>query len=639
MKFLYQDLLNFLTEKPSKEILSEKLFQLGHEHEINGDIFDMEFTPNRGDCLSLLGLSRDLNYFFKSKDPFESYDENVDILNLNFKNLSIESCPKISFLEIEICGEISSYKPYLENYFLKLNNNKTNFFTDVSNYLSYERGQPTHCFDRESIKEELTFSNETCSENFRTLLGNEIKLKNRNCIFKTNGEIISLAGVMGGESTACSLNTKKVLVECAYFNPESIIGKAINYNLKSDAAHKFERGVDIELQEKVLRRFISIVKEHASVKNIRLATFIGTGSQIEEKFLPIDLERVNKILGTKLKNKEYLGYLSNLGFEIGDNIIKVPSFRHDVSSQNDLSEEIARIIGYDNIKSIPLKLNNHLKPKQDKIYHIESFLIDNGFSEVINYPFTTYEEKKSISIDNPLDSNRRNLRTSLKDSLIENLLYNERRQLDSIKLFEISDVYSNNENNIVQEKKIGIIISGRSGNNYIDFSKKLDKKYLEQTLNNKNLAPVFSIEEIPRENLKSKRKEKIYYAESLLEHIPDNIFKNSGFIEKPINFIRYIPVSEFPSSIRDFSFSIKNPEQYEKVISHIESFKDENLKDSFIFDFYLNKQLSEIKVGIRLIFQSPIKTLSDNDIQTSISNLLKPVIELDGVFIPGLELK
>ena len=109
MKFLYQDLLNFLTEKPSKEILSEKLIQLGHEHEINGYIFDMEFTPNRGDCLSLLGLSRDLNYFFKSKDPFESYDENVDILNLNFKTLSIESCPKISFLEFEICGEISSY--------------------------------------------------------------------------------------------------------------------------------------------------------------------------------------------------------------------------------------------------------------------------------------------------------------------------------------------------------------------------------------------------------------------------------------------------------------------------------------------------------------------------------------------------
>ena len=100
-----------------------------------------------------------------------------------------------------------------------------------------------------------------------------------------------------------------------------------------------------------------------------------------------------------------------------------------------------------------------------------------------------------------------------------------------------------------------------------------------------------------------------------------------------------MPVSEFPSSIRDFSFSIQSLEQYEKVISYIESFNDKNLKDSFIFDFYLNKELREIKVGIRLIFQSPDKTLSDNDIQGSINNLLKPIIELDGVFIPGLEFK
>ena len=108
MKFLYQDILNFLTEQPSKETLSKKLFQLGHEHEIDGDIFDMEITPNRGDCLSIVGLSRDLNNFYNNKDPFQIYDEDIDKLDLNFKNLSEEVCPKISFLEIEIDKDISS---------------------------------------------------------------------------------------------------------------------------------------------------------------------------------------------------------------------------------------------------------------------------------------------------------------------------------------------------------------------------------------------------------------------------------------------------------------------------------------------------------------------------------------------------
>ena len=635
MKFIYQDLLNLLKEQPSKESLSKKLFQLGHEHEIVGDIFDMEITPNRGDCLSLLGLSRDLNNFYQSHDPFEIYEADIEILEFGFKNLAFKSCPKISFLEIEIDKNISPYKAYLENYFSKLGNNKTNFFTDISNYISYERGQPTHCFERESITNDLTFSNRTCAESFKTLLGNEIKLEGKNCVFTINDEIVSLAGVMGGESTACSTNTRKVLVECAYFNPEDIIGKTVKYNLKSDAAHKFERGVDIASQEIVLRRFISIVQDHASIKSLRMNSFVG--NKIKKRYLPIETERINKILGTKLTTDEYVSYLARLGFEIKDKI-KIPSFRHDIDSQNDLSEEIARIVGYDNIKSIPIKIPLNLEKEQNKISMIEDFFVENGFSEVINFPFTEKEEKKSILIDNPLDSNRTNLRVSLKDSLIENLLFNERRQRDSIKLFEISDIYLN-EKNILQEKKLGIIISGRLGHNHEDFPKKLNSNYLNEILNLKNNISVFNIEEISRESLKTKRKEKIFYTEILVEDIPNEFFKNIKSKEGEINFVKYNPVSEFPSSTRDFSFSISSLVEYNSFISHIKDFKDDNLKDFFIFDYYENEKLGEIKVGIRLVFQSPAKTLSDEDIQKSIDKILKPIIDLKGVSIPGLEFK
>tara|TARA_Y100000768_G_scaffold387224_1_gene377803 strand:+ start:11611 stop:13509 length:1899 start_codon:yes stop_codon:yes gene_type:complete len=632
MKFIYQDLLKFLNEKPSKETLSKKLFQLGHEHEIKDDLFDMEITPNRGDCLSLIGLSRDLNNFFGSKDPYEIYNEDIEILDLNFKNLSVESCPKISFLEIEIDEIVSSYKPYLENFFSQLGNNKTNFFTDISNYISYERGQPTHCFDRESINSDLVFSNRDCDDSFKTLLGNEIKLEGKNCVFTIAEEIVSLAGVMGGESTSCNTETKKVLVECAYFNPEAIIGKSIKYNLKSDASHKFERGVDVSSQEKVLRRFISIVKDHVSIKSLSMKTF--TGIEPKQKFLPIKVEEINNILGTELKKEEYITYLKKLGFEIRDKI-KVPLYRHDISSQNDLSEEIARVIGYDSIKNIPLKLKTTFEKKLDKISKIQYLMIKNGFSEVINFPFSNIEDKKSILIDNPLDSNRKNLRTSLKGSLIENLLFNERRQKDSIKLFEISDVYSKGEN-ISQEKRLGIIISGRRGHNHLDFSKKLDNNYLNQILDIKDDISNFNVEEIPRENLKTKKKEKIFFAEILLDEIPDLFFKDPKAEIPQADFIKYNPVSEFPSSLRDFSFSIKNYEQYNSVISEIEDFKDKNLKDFYIFDFYFNEKLAEIKVGIRLVFQSSSKTLSDEDIKKSIERILKPIINLDGVFVPGL---
>ena len=632
MKFIYKDLLNFLSEKPSKKVLSERLFQLGHEHEINGEIFDMEFTPNRGDCLSLKGLSRDLNVFFGNILSYKSFQEDIEELNLNFNNLSPEVCPKISFLEIEIEGNTNEYKPYLENYFSLLGNKKVNFFTDISNYVSYELGQPTHCFDAKTINNQLIFENRICEGSFQTLLGSDINLAGNNCIFSVNSEIVSLAGVMGGMSTACTTSTKKALIECAYFIPEAIIGKSVKYNLSSDAAHKFERGVDIQSQEEVLRRFIEIVRGHVSIKNMKIQTFDGGQSQKDN--IPIDVTRINKILDIELEEEKYLTYLSKLGFGIEKEIV-IPSYRHDIASQNDLAEEIARVIGYNNIESKPLEITKKLDKSVDDVNRLKNHLIKNGFSEVINFPFTTNEEEKSISIDNPLDSNRNNLRTSLKNSLLENLLYNERRQKDSIKFFEISDLYTKSDQ-IYQEKKLGIIISGRQGHNYLDFSKKLDYAYLSNLFNQEFDNSVFTIEEISRTELKTKKKDKIFYLEISIDKLPKHIFKGSESSLNQINFIKYQAVSEFPSSTRDFSFSITDIKKYDEVINHLSDLNDKNLKDAFIFDFYENKKLNEIKVGIRFIFQSTLNTLSEEEIQKSVNKLLKPIVDLEGVSIPGL---
>ena len=137
-------------------------------------------------------------------------------------------------------------------------------------------------------------------------------------VFKSGNIISNLAGIVGSKKSACNKNTKSVIIECAYFNPEDIIGKTVKYNLKSDAAHKFERGVDIASQEIVLRRFISIVQDHTSIKSLRMNSFVG--NKIKERYLPIETERINKILGTKLTTDEYVNYLARLGFEIKDKI-------------------------------------------------------------------------------------------------------------------------------------------------------------------------------------------------------------------------------------------------------------------------------------------------------------------------------
>ena len=634
MKLVYQDLIHYLNEKPSIKELSDKLFQLGHEHEIHGNIFDMELTPNRGDCLSLIGLARDLNVFFGMSDVVKIFEDNIENLDIDFENLAPDDCSKISFLEIEVLETTSNYKPYLENYFSVLGNNKTNFFTDISNYISYELGQPTHCFNRDSINNKLIFENKISKSTFKTLLGNEISLKGKNCVFTMNDEVISLAGIMGGASSACSAETKSVLVECAYFNPESIIGKSINYNLTSDAAHKFERGVDTASQEKVLRRFIKIVQDHAVIKSLKLKSFIS--KEFEHISIPIDLNKINDILGTQLNETQYLSYLQKLGFEINGSIT-IPSYRSDIKTQNDLAEEIARIIGYNNIASIPSNFKDiSQKSEIDKISLIESFLVKNGFSEVINFPFTAIKEKSSILIDNPLDSNRQYFRTSIKESLVLNLLYNERRQKDTIKLFEISDIYIKNPD-VSNKKILGIITSGRLGNDYNNFSKKLDNKYLNQLLNGRFNNEPFTIYEIPRSDLDTKKKDKIFYVEIRLDDIPDLFFLDANnSYKKPINFVQYMPISEFPSSTRDFSFSITNLSKINEVYEILDNISDEIIKDLYVFDFYKNEKTNTVKLGYRFVFQSVHKTLSEEEINKKVNEIITPVMELDGVSIPGI---
>ena len=632
MKIVYRNLLNLLSEKPSKELLSKKLFQLGHEHEIHGDIFDMELTPNRGDCLSLFGLARDLNPFFGMSSAIDIYEGNIDDLSLDFNNLSNHDCPNISFLEIEISSTPKEYRPYLESYFKVLGNNKVNFFTDISNYLLYELGQPTHCYDRSKISNNFTFENKLCDEKFKTVVGNTIELKGRNCVFIDNNKVINLAGVMGGESTSCSALTKEVLIECAYFNPESIIGKSLKYNINSDAAHRFERGVDPNIHEYTLRRFIKIVQDHTNIISLKMK-FFPTNLCPKTRKIDINLKKINSILGTEINLFKYNEYLKQIGFNI-DNEITVPSYRHDVANQNDLAEEIARLIGYNNIASqpAPLKINKN-KSENNSINILRKELVNNGFTEVINFPFSEKSSKKNITIDNPLDSNKAHLRTNLKDSLIQNMLFNERRQKDSIKLFEIADIYTK-EKVISQQKKIGIIATGRQGQNYLDFSKQINLKYLNRLFNRYD----FNFAEISRNNLDTKIKNKIFYSEYDLSLLPHDTERDAKS-QLDINFINYKKISEFPLSNRDFSFSINNFAKVQLLINYLDNLKIKNLKRCFMFDFYNNKKTNEVKIGYRFIFQSTDHTLSDVEINNCVKKILDPLLYEEGISIPGLDYK
>ena len=634
MKIAYRHLVQHIEESPSIEHISDKLFQLGHEHEIDDDILDMEFTPNRGDCLSINGLLRDLAAFYTVDLNHKVFSEKLNELQLDFENLSENICPKVSFLKLEIDQVPETYKNSLDNYFTDLGLNKNNFFTDVSNYLSYETGQPTHCYDADTMSGKLIFHEIEKNEEFETLLNKKITLTGKNSVFSLNDNVINLAGVVGGKSTSCSTNTKTVIVECAFFQPEAIIGKSVKYDIQSEASHKFERGVDPECHEKVLRRFIKLVSDHANIKDMSIISYKSKDNLIHQ--IPVNVKKINQIIGINISEKEYLSFLSKLGFVVEQSLIKVPSFRSDIKTQNDLAEEVARIIRYDNIATSKISIPNNERTIYKAVENkLRFFLLDNGFYEVINSPFVSLSSQEAIKVDNPLDSNREYLRTNITNSLVENLLYNERRQKDSIKLFEISDVYSSS-NGINKKRKLSIIASGRVGENYKDFSKKINKKYLATLFQEILPNEVFDIKTLTRELLDTKIKNEIVSLEVDINSFSSDILSYKEASQSPESFAQYSPISDLPSSIKDISYSIKDYRKTQQLQDLLLNYQSDIIKNIYIFDYFKNEKQEEIKIGFRFTFQSKKATLNSAEIELVYNDILKKSLNISGISIPGL---
>ena len=644
MKIVYSHLLNLLEQQPKLKELSDLFFQLGHEHEIDGEVLDMEITPNRGDCLSLKGLARDLNYFYQTKELPKS-DMTLPALELQFDNKAQDVCPNISFMQIEIEQVPTKYEPYLEAYFADLGINKNNFFTDISNYLAYESGQPTHCFDQSTMEGYFSLEKKELKTKFNTLLGSEIELTDDNLVFSLDDEVISIAGTMGGASTACSTNTTNALVECAYFKPEEILGKARKYNLSSEAAYKFERGVDYLCQEDVLRRFLQIVCDHTNVKSVSIYSEQSKKALTEVVY---DSSKLNSVIGIDITEQEQLSYLSALGFQAGKNMT-VPPHRSDVDQLNDLAEEVTRMIGYNNIPSQVLALPVRAKKQQRSFEElVGNYLINQGCFEVINNPFTDFVSKEAIAVDNPLDKQRGMLRTCLMNSIRANIAYNQNRQKDSIKFFEFSDIYKISGS----ERRFALAVSGRINKNAAEFNAQLDYAYLKGLVNSicndilkvqatyklsdqsgydfyeslsLNGIKLGGLGKISKDTIDSKVKTPVFACELTIDNlaVPDNQFTS---------------ISDFPASYRDLSFSLSDLAKVGILTELVNDVTNGNdlLTESFIFDFFQNKKLNLLKLGFRFKFQAEDKSLTDEEIDQIMDKLISKSLTLDGISIEGL---
>jgi phenylalanyl-tRNA synthetase beta chain len=353
--------------------------------------------------------------------------------------------------------------------------------------------------------------------------------------------------------------------------------------------------------------------------------------------IPVNVNKINQIIGINISEDKYLSYLLKLGFTIDNALITVPSYRSDIETQNDLAEEVARAIGYNNILKKELSIpKGNISNSYDIENKLRFFLLDQGFYEVINSPFINSSSDFSIKVDNPLDSNREYLRTNIISSLLDNLIFNERRQKDSIKLFEISDVYTLMDNQIDRIRKLSIIASGRAGHNYEDFSKKINIKYLTKLFKEGLPSENFNFQILDRDSTKTKIKNEIIGCEVDISSFSTEVLNYKEKSKSPDSFIQYCPLSELPFSQRDLSFSIKDFSSRKNLEKYILGYENELIKEKFIFDYFYNENSAEIKIGFRFIFQSVNSTITETQINNVMNDIIEHTDEIKGVKIPGL---
>ena len=453
-------------------------------------VFELEITPNRPDCLSMIGVAREIRAETGNalKLPQVDFQESeTDICEMTSVTIEVpDLCPRYAARVIRGV-KVGQSPAWLQQHLESVGVGVINNIVDITNFVLMEYGQPLHAFDYHKLAENrIVVRRAADSENITTLDEIDRELTSDMLVIADAEKPVALAGVMGGYDSEITETTADVLLESAYFNPSSIRATAKALGISTEASYRFERGADPGAVLAALDRAAQLIVEFAGGSICKGVVDVYPGQQplTEIELRP---ERVNFILGTTLDTSEMVQILSDLGFDVEADEetsplqedeetsplrVTVPTFRSDVTREIDLIEEIARVYGYDNIPTtlpkgdIPVPAPN---PSTAVRKHIKHFLLAAGMMEAINYSFcdpkcfdkirfTVDDPRRDVlELQNPLSPEMSVLRTTLLPSLLANAQHNRNHQIDTIALFEIGNVFIRNGAQKEPERVTGIL--------------------------------------------------------------------------------------------------------------------------------------------------------------------------------------
>ena len=560
----------------------------------NDNILEIGLTPNRSDAMSHYGVARDLKAYY----DLNSQTSKITLPSINnFESVKIDEDFEVSVKDIDKCPfysgliikniKVGPSSKELQNKLKSIGLKPINNIVDITNFVMHEIGQPLHAFDLDKINN-ITVKSVKSNTKFKTLDDNIINLDSDDLIICSDNNPLCLAGIYGGYDSGVSNSTTNLFLESAIFDSVTIRKSSKRHQLFTDASYRYERGVDPEKVLYALKRASILIKEANQEANIS-EILIEDNLKVDIKDIYLRYDRIASITGQKIDKETITQILSSLDFEIkghsedGLNII-APNYRHDVYREIDVIEEILRVYGFNNINveskismSIPEIGKNNINKTESLI---SNNLVGIGFNEIINNSICSpsVNEKfssQAVSLLNPQGTELSNLRSSLIPNALETVKHNINRQNRNLKIFEIGNTYSINDNNYIENKRLNVTVTGKIfDENWISEFSKSNFYYLkgvaENLLNNLNVS-----------NIKYEVNNDELFEYKLCIH---NNKKNIGFIGelnstytkefsvddkihllnldldniklKSAN-VKYQELSRFPSSRRDISMILK----------------------------------------------------------------------------------
>jgi phenylalanyl-tRNA synthetase beta chain len=632
------------------------------------EVFEIGLTPNRADAMSHLGVARDL------RAGLIQQGKSLALITPSTSSFHIEERSKRVKIEVNnselaprYCGvtisdiTVNTSPDWLQNRLRAIGINPKNNIVDITNYVLHELGQPLHAFDADKIKGSKIIV-QTLKQNtkFTTLDGEERKLSSEDLMICDTEKPLCIAGVLGGENSGITENTKNIFLESAYFDPVSIRKTAKRHSINTDASFRFERGIDPYITEEALMRASILICEIAGGKiSSDIDDFYPKKFEDRQVFLTFD--KINSLVGEEIDKGVIKSILTSLEIKV-NNVsesgmgLTIPPYRVDVEREVDVIEEILRVFGYNNVKldnKFNVTVANSSKFEDYKVQNIiANMLVSIGFYETMANSLTSdlshltdeILKEQNINILNPLSKDLSVMRQTLLFSGLENISFNINRKNENLKFFEFGKTYINRDQKNVENKQLSIFVSGnRSEESWLNPSKKADFFYLKGVIESilKKLGLQYNNQsfksDIYAEALSySVNKKRVVKFGRLSQKITEEFDISQEVLYANLNWEELLKQSskqsfvsqeipKFPSVRRDFALLLDDHVSFEQIEDIAHKVDRKILQHINLFDVYQGDNLPEGKksYAVSFTFRDQNKTLTDKNVDKLMAKLQK----------------